>query len=76
LRAILPAAAASQALYFFKQSPTGLRRLRAEGTQAGFRKESPIPLDSSSPILRKTAHKKIQSPLSDWILWSILVGTE
>lgn len=22
------------------------------------------------------AHKKIQPPLSDWILWSILVGTE
>lgn len=22
------------------------------------------------------SHKKIQSPLSDWILWSILVGTE
>ncbi|WP_181405427.1 hypothetical protein [Pseudomonas sp. SGAir0191] len=26
---------------------------------------------------RKTdGHKKIQSPLSDWILWSYLVGTE
>lgn len=26
---------------------------------------------------RKTdRHKKIQSPLSDWILWSYLVGTE
>lgn len=32
--------------------------------------------DGFARILRTVAHKKIQSPLSDWISWSILVGTE
>ena len=32
--------------------------------------------DGFARILRTVAHKKIQSPLSDWILWSFLVGTE